>query len=57
MNPRTGILRCMSLIYLGFGFSLLGREEKLNLYRFIDIDTPENKTIFRRGTRGMHNGE
>jgi hypothetical protein len=36
----------MSLIYLGFGFSLLGREEKLNLYRFIDIDTPEIRQFF-----------
>jgi hypothetical protein len=41
MNPLTGILRCISLTYFVFRFSLLGREENLDIYRFIEYFTPD----------------
>jgi hypothetical protein len=41
MKPRTGILRCISLIYYAFDFSLLGQDEKLNPY-FLHSGLDEN---------------
>jgi hypothetical protein len=36
MNPCTGILVAISLTCFEFGSSLLGQDEKLNFYLFID---------------------
>jgi hypothetical protein len=50
MISYTGILECISLIHIVFGFSLLVREENLNICRFNEPFTL-NYTNYRGNRR------
>jgi hypothetical protein len=48
MNPRSGILRRISLTYFAFKTSSLDQDEVLNVYLFIDSLCPRILTQSKR---------
>jgi hypothetical protein len=53
MISYTGIPECISLIHIVFGFSLLVREENLNICRFNELFTLNYTQKITGGTEDM----